>query len=275
MHVPQAQICALCNPIRDKDLHNAQDMKRDAYDRLRDLMHHSRCSQGDLAKVLAIDASVVSRGIRTHRGFDSHWPTLAQFFNVSLDWLVMGKESESQVKEVYTTYTTEVPKPMPIAIRDQGTVYVEPPKRNGRDDERPLFVEGQNQLPLVGTVAAGSELISYVKQPRAFNWKPSWAIMRVEGTSAYPVVYPNQFVIVDTDRPVRHNNLVVVETEETLPDGTKAMNAYLKRYCEDPRAPEGFTLASVNAGIDSPYIPRALILVMVPVVGVLFEEGHL
>lgn len=249
---------------------------RDAYDRLRDLMHRHSVSQVDLGKVLGIAPSVISRGIKLHKGFDSHWVPIADRFNVSLDWLLRGREMTPAMPRVATAaaeYSTGSEQLLPVTKREQGSVYLVGRAVTEKDTERDPYEKRDGVLPLVGTVAAGSQLISYVEEPRAFQWRRSWVLFRVEGVSAYPVVYPGQFVIVDTDRPVRHNNLVVVETEEPQADGSKRMNAYLKRYCIAATAPDGYVLASINAGIDSPHIPHDQILVIQPVVGVLFEEG--
>jgi hypothetical protein len=95
-------------------------------------------------------------------------------------------------------------------------------------------------------------------------------------------------VLIDTDRAARpdssdftertltdlHDNLVLIETDEPPEIGkaTSGRRAYLKRFCMDRRAPNGFVLASVDGGRSSPYVPVEHILMIVPVVGVLYQD---
>jgi hypothetical protein len=116
----------------------------------------------------------------------------------------------------------------------------------------------------------------------------TWQAVLVEGMSAYPVVYPGQIVLIDTARAARpdsetwshetmtdlHDNLVLIETDEPPEIGkaTSGHRAYLKRFCMDHRAPQGFVLASIDSGRSSPYVPADRILMIVPVVGVLYQD---
>lgn len=141
----------------------------------------------------------------------------------------------------------------------------------------PPIGEPLHTVTLVGAVTAGDGLVSFESDPRPMRWKSSWAVMGVEGTSAYPVVYPGQFVVVDTDRPIRNNNIVVIQVDNSEehaanPKRPKIL-AYLKRWCIQPDAPHGYTLASINSGRDTPYIRHERIIAKVPVVGVLFEDA--
>jgi transcriptional regulator with XRE-family HTH domain len=150
-----------------------------------------------------------------------------------------------------------------------------------------------NPIPMVGTVVAGDGMLSdesAYEHNGADNLliPDSWRAVMVEGMSAYPVVYPGQIVLIDTNRAARpdssawgeiemtdlHDNLVLVETDEP-PEIGKATNgkrAYLKRFCKDARAPDGFVLASIDSGRSSPYVPANRILMIVPVVGVLYQD---
>jgi hypothetical protein len=148
-------------------------------------------------------------------------------------------------------------------------------------------------IPTVGTVVAGDGKLSdhsaYVENKSQPILMPdAWKAVVVEGMSAYPVVYPGQIVLIDTARAARpddddwnddimtdlHDNLVLVETDEPPEIGkaTSGVRAYLKRFCVDKRAPDGFVLASIDAGRSSPYVPAEHILMIVPVVAVLFQD---
>jgi transcriptional regulator with XRE-family HTH domain len=150
-----------------------------------------------------------------------------------------------------------------------------------------------NPIPMVGTVVAGdgqrSDQSAYEHNGADNLMIPdSWRAVMVEGMSAYPVVYPGQIVLIDTNRAARpdsstwgeqemtdlHDNLVLVETDEPPEIGkaTSGRRAYLKRFCMDKRSPDGFLLASIDSGRSSPYVPPASILMIVPVVGVLYQD---
>jgi hypothetical protein len=64
-----------------------------------------------------------------------------------------------------------------------------------------------------------------------------------------------------------HDNICLIQTVEAGVD-----RAYLKRFCQEPRAPQGFVLASVDSGRGSPYLPDEVIQLIAPVVGVVFED---
>lgn len=143
-------------------------------------------------------------------------------------------------------------------------------------------------LALVGIVKAGDgDLTELVEPPPApFPLKASWRVLQVMGWSAYPVVYPEQFVITDESRATNpsgmtdahrtdlHDNIVICQVQ-TIEDGKEKKSAYLKRFCHAPGAPGDFILASVDGGRSSPYVDPAHIIVIEPVVGVLFEDPRL
>ncbi len=92
------------------------------------------------------------------------------------------------------------------------------------------------------------------------------------------MVYPKQFVLIDTDRAVLRADLAS-ERARDIDDNMVVMimigeprRAYLKRFCRDTRAPDGYVIASIDGGRRSPYIPPADIDRLLPVVGVIFED---
>ena len=133
------------------------------------------------------------------------------------------------------------------------------------------------QLALVGHTSAGDgEVFEPYDEPLAFPILSDWVVVRVDGDSAYPVVYRGQFVVLDTRRTQcaktldqeamndLHDNMVMIRTVNG--------KSLLKRFCHVPESPEGFTLASVNAGLGSPWVSRADIETVTPVVGVIYED---
>lgn len=141
-----------------------------------------------------------------------------------------------------------------------------------------MAAESSDALDLVGVVTAGDgnlEAYEPVQEPQPFPIPDSWKVVRVEGNSAYPVIYRGQFAVVDTNRAQRpplsataavdlHDNIVLIQTE----DG----RGLLKRFCYAPGAPGDFILASVDSGRGSPYVPPDSILVIVPVVGTFYVD---
>lgn len=102
---------------------------------------------------------------------------------------------------------------------------------------------GPDELPILGTAAAGdgrSFGMSF-DHPEIYRWRKKRFLVRVKGDSAVPVALDGQFVVCDPSRTIRHNNLVLILTEQ---------GALVKRWCEDKRAPGGGVYASINAGLD-------------------------
>lgn len=240
------------------------------------MTHAGMSSQGDLAEAMGVSSQAVSEMLR--RETPPRLSTLqkyAEMLKVDPLWLLNGDPDRAptwasprpvyRVRESHPGYDFEAKAPG-LADPLWPKTKTPPP-----DTARPDYREGDpSQTALVGTVSAGAGSISYLQRPRAFR-NSKRPVMRVVGNSAYPVAYDGQFVMVDLDTPPRHNNLVIIETVEDE-DGQPVHRSYLKRYCEDARAPNGYVLASVNSGIDSPYIPHDCILTMRRVVGVIFEE---
>lgn len=252
-------------------------------DRIRMAHERSRMGVTELAKAIGVAQAYMSNILAGRIKTRKYLTKLAETLGVNEDWLEFGDPDKAP--SWARTATAELSGRGALStatVRDQGDRY-EPGGRKPTlwpkaktpvpDTDRPDYdPEDPTQLGLVGTVSAGDGAISYLERPRAFR-RRDLPVMRVVGDSAFPVAYDGQFVIVDLDTPPRHNNLVIVETAE--PDehtGEVRHHSYLKRYCVDKRAPHGYVLASVNAGIDSPYLPPNQILAMRRVVGVLFEE---
>jgi phage repressor protein C with HTH and peptisase S24 domain len=197
--------------------------------------------QAELAAYLKISPQNLQRIIDGAVVKSKHLARLAEYLGCSLQWLQSGT---GRAPSWWTP-------PAPPSALPAG------PGVGGRS------------LPLVGKVAAGKGDVEWWQdRPLEFHLRDSWSVMRVEGDSAYPVVWPNQFVVIDTSgRKPEHNNLVVIQAKEG-----DTVRSFLKRYCVAPNAPGGYVLASVDAGRDSPYIDPDTVMVMVRVVGVLFEE---
>lgn len=60
----------------------------EAYERVGRLLAATKRSQADLARAIGVPESTVSRGIRSHRGFNPHWLAIAKFFGITLDELM-------------------------------------------------------------------------------------------------------------------------------------------------------------------------------------------
>jgi transcriptional regulator with XRE-family HTH domain len=239
-------------------------MTESPIDRIKSIMARRGLSQGDLATLVDTTQPTVSQFLNAQSPRKRTVDKYAKALGVDPEWLWTGEWKN----EWEQTYEKQRPKDPP----SQKPALWPKTKTPIPDTTRPEYDHNDpNQAPLVGTVSAGDGSISYIEHPRAFR-RRNRPLMRVVGDSAFPVAYDGQFVEVDLDTPPRHNNLVIVETAETDAKGIVHHRSYLKRYCVDPRAPHGFVLASVNAGIDSPYIPLEQILAMRRVVGVVFEE---
>ena len=126
------------------------------------------------------------------------------------------------------------------------------------------FSAGPDELLILGTAAAsdGRNWGVVMDQPETYRWKKTRFLVRVHGDSAVPVALPGQLVVVDRERTIRTNNLVLLITTQ---------GAMVKRWCEDSRAPGGGLYVSINGGIDTPFIDPASIKDRWAIVGVLFE----
>lgn len=128
-------------------------------------------------------------------------------------------------------------------------------------------------LDVEGQVSAGpGDIDQWADVGGRLRFGPRWAAVRVRGDSAYPVVYPDQYALVDYDRAV-----TVAELDEQrgwdLDDDVVLVRlhnggALLKRFCYHP---PDFVLASVNGGRRSPLVRREDIHCIVPVVGTIYH----
>jgi hypothetical protein len=149
-------------------------------------------------------------------------------------------------------------------------------------DPKPEPPPGNQSLDLVGVVAKAG-VHDPNDQPSEYSEHPpisvtipsSWKLIKIDGMSAYPVLYPDQFAIVDWDRAARiplspeqcrdlHDNICLIQ----LDDG----RAYIKRFCHQENAPGGYVLSSIDSGRSSPYVPPEQIAVIIPVVGTMYHD---
>jgi lambda repressor-like predicted transcriptional regulator len=145
---------------------------------------------------------------------------------------------------------------------DQGT---DAPRRTGVINE-PLRIA--THIPVIGVVTAGSGWADPSQDPddhQPIAIPAHWRAVRIQGDSGYPVVWDGQTVLVDDRLPLKHNRLVVVQTEDR--------RAYLKRYCVCDAVSSGFILASVNIGRDSFALQPDQSVRMSVVVGTLFTDS--
>jgi len=122
------------------------------------------------------------------------------------------------------------------------------------------------EIPVLGIVAASDGQYHGIMDgsaPGTYRWRDGRFLVQVHGNSAYPVIYPGQWAIVEPERPLRHNNIVVLVLDDD--------SALIKRWCVAKEAPGGGVWASVNAGVDTPWVVPERIKHRWPVVGVLFE----
>lgn len=209
--------------------------------------------------------------------------TVAEKTGVTFEWLRFGDVSKAPA----WAHTLHVDPASRQLINDlahrAGMLQVDPDARQMIADLASRVSESSNYAPgmrVVGTVVAGdgdiSQYVENEESPIAFP--DHWQVVRVEGMSAYPVIYPGQLAIIDTSRATSpavwtddhridlHDNLVLIQT-----DGEKP-RAYLKRFCREPEAPHGFVLASVDGGRSSPWISPERIIVIAPIVAVMFQD---
>jgi transcriptional regulator with XRE-family HTH domain len=202
-------------------------------------------SQRKIAAILNVSPQTVTAIKQGVIRIDDYLHRIAEQLQVAPDWLLTGDESSAP---------SWVDRQQ-VAFRDHGSP----------------------QLALVGHTSAGDgEIYQEFPEPLAFPVPPDWVVVRVDGDSAYPVVYAGQFVVLDTRRTQSaatldaaaihdlNNNICMVRTTSG--------RSLLKRLCEAFGSPDGFTLASVNAGLSSPWLARQDIDTVTPVVGVIYED---
>lgn len=249
--------------------------KQEFLDRLSRAIERSRLDDIQIASQLGISKQAFSQIRSGERPGWVHREKIAKILGVDERWLTFGDLDHAPS----------------WASHARGFSTLSTPANSGSGRAREGLAA--QPIPVVGTVVAGdgqfSDRSAYVQDGGTPLVIPdTWQAVMVEGMSAYPVVYPGQIVLIDTERGARpdgsdwgeaqmtdlHDNLVLVETDEPpdIGEATSGHRAYLKRFCLDKRAPDGFVLASIDSGRSSPYVPANRILMIVPVVGVLFQD---
>jgi SOS-response transcriptional repressor LexA len=202
-----------------------------------------------------------------HGSGRKHVPKLAALLGVRVEWLTTGAYPPEWYKHRpdaarFTTVGSHLLAGTP-AIADVNATEQAPVVRDDNAAEpRDAYIE------IIGEVTAGSGWAEPSQDPD--DWKPiairsHWRAVRIQGDSGHPVVWDGQTVIVDDRLPLKHNRLVVVQTDDR--------RAYLKRYCVSAEVPSGFVLASVNIGRDSFALSPHAAVRMAVVVGTLFTDS--
>jgi transcriptional regulator with XRE-family HTH domain len=246
-----------------------QDQERQEFCRRLDRsIARSELDDIEIADQLGISKQAFSQIRNGHRPGALHRDKIAEILKIDPQWLSFGDPDKA-------------PDWWNFLIVDKTTqAHIDQVTSRVKEDPKALEHNPARGMRVVGTVSAGDGDISqFVKQeepPIAFP--DDWQVVRVEGMSAYPVIYPGQLAIVDTARATSprvwtdqhridlHDNLVLIQTDGDQP------RAYLKRFCRELAAPHGFVLASVDGGRSSPWISPEKILIIAPIVGVMFLD---
>lgn len=223
--------------------------------------------QSDLARSLGVAQPTVFKLLSgVFEGTDL-LQKIAEKTSVSFEWLRFGDADKAPPWV----------KPPPAFQLPEGQQL--PP---GRGTQAPPAASISAPLHVVAAAKAGTGLVTW-KGEHSFGWPASWKLVQVDGDSAFPVIFPDQYAAIDTDRAATpaqlevdretcldlDDNLVVLEVEQ--PDGSIA--TYLKRFCYDDQAGK-YVVTSANLGLHTPYVDPARILVIVPVVAVIFDPPH-
>jgi len=213
-------------------------------ERLQLAMDSKGKNQDDLAAVLKVSQTIISRIINGKMPGKKHLEKLAAFLGVSREWLAVGAN------------------PPTWAVKH-------------RLMENESTYGSARSIPLQGEVSAGGgEIDIWEAASGELVLGEHWGAVRVSGDSAYPAVFDRQFAIVDEARaafmPIDEphgwdldDDLVLVR----LHDDSRAL---LKRFCYHP--PDRFVLASANSGRRSPIVEHAEIRCIVPVVAVVYYD---
>jgi SOS-response transcriptional repressor LexA len=154
-----------------------------------------------------------------------------------------------------------------------GQVSTDPPTdkipRSAVREEFPVHTAGAGvgafSMPFVGQVTAGGGYADPSQDGADWepvSFKPHWRLVRVQGTSAHPILLSGQAAIVDDKLPVRDGRMVCVQTT----DG----RAYLKRW---NTVGDHIVLAGLNSGADSTVLHRSDIASVAVVVGTLYVDS--
>ena len=234
-------------------------------ERIKAAMLKESFSQGKLAKAVGITQPALSKIVAGKLPGTAHLAKIARVLGVETAWLTIGENPPAWADP--SGHQRQLDEALGRGIRL--SVAESPPHS---------YIPSV-PLEIIGSVVAGDgkvDIAFWQEEIETVALPTSWKLVRVEGMSAYPVVYPRQFVLVDTARGVRpgeltpeifydlNNNIVMIQCE----DG----RAFLKRFCHAPGAPGDFVLASVDGGRSSPFLAPDSILVIVPVVGTIYRD---
>jgi transcriptional regulator with XRE-family HTH domain len=221
-------------------------------ERIRAVLKERAMYVKDLAKAVGLSPQAMAQIVNGSRPGTKRLPMIADALGVSLHYLTTGG-----VAEPSTPYVTK--------------------STNGPQDTRVNEGEPSNTttLPLVGEAAAAdsedvwSDIVE-MEEAKNLQLKGNLIVVKIRGRSAYPVIFPGQFALVDMDRVnnVDNKNIVVVF------NGQDQSRCMVKRYVEDKHFPGGFALVSVNIGSEvyaATELPPDYF--MAPVVGVLFSHA--
>lgn len=208
-------------------------------ERLDAALKNAGMTQNALAEKLGVDRQIVS--MLKHGKMKGHerWPQVADILGVDVKWLTTGEGASPE-------WATP-----PAAAAEPSTVY------------EPVAIEPRD-LPVIGTVGAadGGQRGVLFERPELKRLPAKIAAVAVRGGSAYPVAYDGQWVLVNKDAPVRHNNLVVVVLEDD--------ELLVKRWCVQADG-EHIALASPDGGRDSLVIHRHQVRHVWRVVGTYYD----
>lgn len=210
--------------------------------RIRLALRRKGLNQSKLAKSLGIAEASVSELIH------GKWPApdrireIAAILEVPFEWLTVGDNP--------------------------------PPWASDQARRSPADAAHTPSLDVEGQVSAGSgDIDQWADVGGHLRFGAKWAAVRVKGDSAYPVVYPDQYALVDYARAVTVEHFDEAAGWDLDDDVVLVRlhngGALLKRFCFHP--PSDFILASVNGGRRSPLVKREDIHCIVPVVGTIYH----
>ena len=218
--------------------------------RIEQAMAHAKIrSQSALARLVGISQPAIHEVIAGERPGETTIEKIAVCTGVSYEWLQYGKGQAPPWAEEHRF----VPQTLGQGLTVYGVVAKASPLE---DDTKGAPID--------------------IGHARAVQMPASWVLVEVRGMSAYPILFPGQMGIFDTERAASPDEF----TEEKLIDlhdnvvlvSLHTGRAYLKRFCHAAKAPHGYVLASVDAGRSSPYVPPEEISVIMPMVGTLYQD---
>jgi lambda repressor-like predicted transcriptional regulator len=213
------------------------------------------------------------------RGGPKYLQRIAEALGVRVEWLTTGAFPPEWYRPDHNmpTAAEQAQLERETSSQDDSENYddngqASPHARGGKSERSrtggslPLHIAAH--IPIIGVVTAGAGWAEPSQDPDDHQPIPipsHWRAVTIQGDSGYPVVWNGQTVLVDDRLPLKHNRLVVVQTEDR--------RAYLKRYCVCHDVAAGFILASVNIGRDSFALHPNQAVRMSVVVGTLFTDS--